>query len=104
MLPLRETRTRPNGPTSEGERRGSKRQWGDSVWDLGQRAEHRSPARVPDGSAPRNTEPNHAPAAATATMSANRRLMRGALLRTEITTREGGINRKHERLTSPTYS
>ena len=41
---------------------------------------YRAGARVPDGSAPRNTEPQHAPAAAAAMTSANRRLMRGTLL------------------------
>ena len=65
---------------------------------------YRAGARVPDGSAPRNTEPKHAPAATTATTSANRRLMRGTLHSTEATTKTPITEGRTPGLTRPTYS
>lgn len=88
----------------EGEQRDAQHRWGDSVRYLGRQAGHRLSARVPDWSAPRFTEPKHAPAATTAILSANRRLMRGTLRDTEVRTMNERPDGRRQGLTRPTYS
>ena len=61
-------------------------------------------ARVPGGSAPRDTEPKNAPAASAATKSADRRLMRGAPTPLEAGEKTTTPSRRCESLTRPTYS
>jgi hypothetical protein len=74
------------------------------TWGHAQR--HCAGARVPDGSAPHDTEPKHAPAARTATLSANRRLMRGTQPhpRPRNAKAERLTERRTPGLTRPTYS